>query len=165
MKLLQELVLLTEAKVKFSAHEMEHNDDSLMVLVMLNADDDSSYNEDYYGVNVVFNDDGTVETVHADAQAAAEDKAHHDEIINVARNAAKKELRDRPKHVVANALDLAMNAVDMEHSLSKSLKKILPRLKKADVMGGVLTAVKSVHDRGTADQKVALADADRKSVV
>jgi len=85
MSLLRELLVLTEArKLSFACTDVEKQDDYIMALVVANEHDDSSYGEDYHGVNVLFHSDGTTDAATADKKSEAEWAEHRDEIIKVA---------------------------------------------------------------------------------
>ena len=83
----QIISLLSESSSKFVATDISLDPDMIMCLVM--GDDEGADN--YYGVNVLFMENGKVEMSTADKVADEQAAKHKDEIIKVAKAEVMKE--------------------------------------------------------------------------
>lgn len=70
--------------MSFSALEIHHNPRERVVWV---HSDEGNAGFDYFGISVVFPDEGEVDLVTADELAAREARQHRDEIIRIAQGA------------------------------------------------------------------------------
>lgn len=82
----QIISILSESPSKFVATDIDHGPDMIMCLVV----GDSEGADNYYGINVLFMEDGRVELSTADKLADEQAAQHKDEIIKVARDAVMK---------------------------------------------------------------------------
>ena len=83
----QIISFLAESSSKFIATDISLDPDMIMCLVM--GDDEGA--DTYYGINVLFMENGKVELSTADKVADEQAAKHKDEIIKVAKTAVMKD--------------------------------------------------------------------------